>query len=339
MDPEAIAAALTHAARSVPNYSIVIETENLANGDLSDLEACLDSIRSQQVSPPPSALIIVNSGQVAPAILDALCWRYPDVTVHTSAAPLDYYEAKLAGLRQTTTDVVVFADSDLQYEPGWLATLLAPFANPDVAFVTGETRVAISGPYTFSVATTWLFPRRYATSAAPSLIANNCAVRRDSLLAHPFPIGLRLYRAQIRLHGRQLQRRGVVINRVPARGWHAPPAGPREWALRYLVSGADGVLAGGWEVGPDGSLREDDTIARRGRTWLVSLARKLTSSAARTLQAWGERPSTIFYAPLALPLSLAALTLFAVGGLSAVFGSRAAHDRMHAFEVGAGGVR
>lgn len=323
----------------VPSYSIVVETENLANGDLSDLEACLDSIRSQQVSLRPAALIIVNSGQVAPAILDDLSRRYADLTIHTSATPLDYYEAKLAGLRQATTDVVVFADSDLRYEPGWLSTLLAPFGDPNVSFVTGETRIEISGPYTFSVATTWLFPRRYGTGPAPSLIANNCAVRRDALVAHPFPVGLRLYRAQVRLHGRQLQRRGIAITRVRARGWHAPPAGAGEWALRYLVSGADGVMAGSWDVGADGSLRLHDTAVRRGRAWLTSVVRKLTSSVVRTLQAWWERPSTVVYAPVALPLSVVALTLFVLGGLGAVFGSRTAHNRMHAFEVGAGGVR
>ena len=53
-------------------YSVVVETENLANGELCDLEACLDSILAQRVPVPPAALVVVNSGQVAPALLDDL---------------------------------------------------------------------------------------------------------------------------------------------------------------------------------------------------------------------------------------------------------------------------
>jgi hypothetical protein len=323
----------------VLSYTVVIETENLANGDLSDLEACLDSIRAQHVSMPPAALLVINSGQVAATILDEVVRRYDSLTVHTSPTSLHYYDAKLAGARLASTDIVVFADSDLRYEQGWLAALLAPFAEPDVDFVTGETRVAITGPYTFSVATTWLFPRRYDAGPAPSLIANNCAVRREALLAHPFPQELPLYRTSITLHGRQLRQRDITIRRVPALGWHAPPHGAREWALRYLVSGADSVLAGTWDVGAGGALRRVDTTGRRARAWATSVARKLLSSVVRTQQAWAERPFTLFYAPVSLPLSLLALALFAGGGFSAVCGSRAAHERMHAFEVGAGGVR
>ena len=320
-------------------YAVVVETENLANGDLSDLEACLDSIRAQQVPVPPTAVIVVNSGQVAPALLDDLQRRYDGLVVHSTPHPLHYYDAKLEGARVTPTDVVVFADTDLQYEQGWLSALLAPFADPEVAFVTGETRVAITGAYTFSVATTWLFPRRYGSALAPSLIANNCAVRRDALLAHPFPGGLPLYRTQVTLHGRQMRQRGLRIRRVAARGWHAPPDGAREWALRYLVSGADSVLAGTWDVLDDGSLRRRNTLTTRSRAWVVGVARKLSSSAVRTLQAWRERPFTAVYAPLALPLSCVSVALFIVGGASAVCGSGAAHAWMQAFETDAGGVR
>ena len=323
----------------MPPYSVVVETENLANGDLSDLEACLDSIRTQAVPVPPAALIVVNSGQVASALLDDLKRRYDGLVVHTTPQALHYYDAKLEGARITPTDVVVFADADLKYEPGWLAALLAPFDDPAVDFVTGETRVAVHGPYTFSVATTWLFPRRYDGRLAPSLIANNCAVRREALLAHPFPQGLPLYRAQITVHGRQLQRRGQTVHRVRARGWHAPPDGVREWALRYLVSGADAVMAGTWDVMNDGALQRHNTALRRVRAWTNGVARKLSSSAVRTVQAWRERPFTVVYAPLSLPLSCVSVALFIVGGASAVCGSGAAHAWMQAFEADAGGVR
>lgn len=321
------------------SYSIVVETENLANGDLRELLACLDSIRAQEVPVPPAAVLLVNSGQVSAAVIEDLRRRDSGLTVHTVPTPLHYYAAKLEGARIATTDVVVFADTDLHYEKDWLAALLAPFTDPDVAFVTGETRVAIAGPYTFSVATSWLFARRFGHSLAPSLSANNCAVRRDVLLAHPFPHELPLYRAQITVHGRILHQRGFVIRRVAARGWHGEPDGVREWALRYLVSGADTVLAGTWEVRDDGTLSRRNTAWTRARGWAVAVARKLASSVVRTVQAWQEQPATLLYAPLALPISALGLALFVAGGFSAVCGSSAARRAMQGFDLSAGGVR
>lgn len=271
--------------------------------------------------------------------MDELRRHDSGLTIHTVSSPMHYYEAKLEGARLATSDLVVFADADLRYEQGWLAALLAPFSDPETAFVTGETRIAIGGPYTFSVATTWLFARHYGAAPAPSLSANNCAVRRDVLLANPIPHDLPLYRAQITVHGRMLRQRGFTLRRVTARGWHGPPDGAREWALRYLVSGADTVLAGTWQVREDGTLTSRNTTWTRVWTWTVAVTRKLVSSVVRTAQAWQERPATLAYAPVSLAVSVAGLALFIAGGFTAVCGSHVVRRRMEAFDVRAGGVR
>jgi glycosyltransferase involved in cell wall biosynthesis len=323
-----------------PTFSIVIETENLANGDLAELERCLDSLAAQGLDRlRPNEVIIVESGQVARGVLETVRMRYPWLSVHFSSRPMHYYEAKMEGARTATGELIVLADADVRYEPGWLASLLAPFEQAGTSFVSGETRIDITGPYTFSVATTWLFPRRYAPGDAASLIGNNAAVRRDALLDCPIPVQLPLYRAQIVLHGRMIKARGLRISRVRARGLHAPPAEIREWALRYAISGADSVKGATFHVSEDGRIEERSSLRIRLGAWLRLSARKGASSIVRTVQALAERPARIMYLPVALPISVAAFALFVAGGFSAVLGSDLAHRRMNAFESAAGGIK
>lgn len=322
-----------------PTFSIVIETENLANAQRSDLEACLDSIAAQRLDRRrPNEVIIVESGQVAHDVLDDVRAKYPWLTVHVSPTALHYYDAKLTGVRLATGEVVVFADSDLVYEAGWLEALLAPFNRTDTSFVSGETRVDITGPYTFSVATTWLFPRRYASGTARSLIANNAAVRRSALLACPFPTGVPLFRAQVVLHGRVVRASAMTILQVQAKGLHAPPAGAEEWALRFAIAGADAVHAGTYVL-DHGNVVQQSTMGRRAAAWLRTSLRKVVSSFVRTMQALVEAPGRVVYLPVALPISAAGLLLFAAGGLSAVVESDVVYRRMKVFERASGGVR
>jgi GT2 family glycosyltransferase len=46
--------------------------------------------------------------------------------------------ARNAGLRRSSADIVAFTDDDVQVTPSWLAELVAPFADPAVACVTGQ---------------------------------------------------------------------------------------------------------------------------------------------------------------------------------------------------------
>jgi glycosyltransferase involved in cell wall biosynthesis len=322
-----------------PTFSIVVETENLANGELADLEACLSSIEAQDLERHrPNEVLLVDGGRIDPGILDRIREKYSWIRIHVSSTPLHYYEAKMLGTRLATGDLVVFADSDMVYARGWLEALLKPFERVGVDFTSGETRIAIRGPYSFSVATTWLFPLTYSRTEATSFIANNAAVRRSALLATPFPTELPLYRAQIVLHGETLRREGHTIVNVPARGFHSPPAGAHEWILRFAISGADSVRAATYEVGERAIIRQRSTAVRRLGAWGRTCGRKMGSSLLRTIQAVVERPARMLYLPVALPLSCAALLLFAGGGLTAVLGSEMTYRRMRAFEAAAGGV-
>jgi glycosyltransferase involved in cell wall biosynthesis len=320
-------------------FSIVIETENLAKGDLTNLEACLASMASQDLDVHlANDVVLIDSGHVPSGVLDSVRAKYPWIQVHVSTRPLHYYAAKMLGARLVTGEVVVFADSDMVYARGWLDAQLRPFERPDVSFTSGETYVDIRGPYTFSLATTWIFPVKYDRKAPPSLNANNAAARRSALLAIPFPTGLPLYRAQVVLHGASLRQQGKTIVQVAARGTHAPPASALGWALRFAVLGADSVLASCYVIDQSGAISYSPTFDRKLRGWLRSFARKAGASVLRTAQALSDRPARAVLLPLSLPISLAALLMFVAGGLTAVLGLQAVYRWMRAFEAAAGSV-
>ena len=316
------------------SFSIVLETENLAKGEVTDLDACLASLDAQALDVRrANEVLLVDCGQVAAPTLEALRAKYPWIRVHIAPELLHYYEVKMLGAGLVTGEVLVLADSDLVYDPGWLQAHVAAFDDPGIAFTSGETRIAIRGPYTFSLATTLFFPIRYRGATAPSLIGNNAAARRTALLARPFPYSLPLYRAQSALHGASLRDHRLSIAQVAARGTHAPLESPGAWALRYAISGADSVAAACYDVTPDGGFVYRGSIGRRLRSFGRVLVRKIGSSVVRSVDACVEAPTRIVYLPIALVISAGALLLFTAGAVTSMVGSRAVSRWIRAFET------
>jgi hypothetical protein len=67
----------------------------------------------------------------------------------------EYYELKNAGARKAIGDVIVFLDSDVIPEPGWLARLIEPFADEDVGVVAGNSYLDPQGFYGKTFALAW----------------------------------------------------------------------------------------------------------------------------------------------------------------------------------------
>src|SRR5437763_6200178 len=57
------------------------------------------------------------------------------------APGLEYYELKNLGVREAGGDLLIFVDSDVLPEAGWLAHLLAPLSDPSISVVGGNTYV------------------------------------------------------------------------------------------------------------------------------------------------------------------------------------------------------
>ena len=154
-----------------------------------------------------------------------------------------YCKLKNAGASISHGDIVIFLDSDVIPEPGWLSAMLTAFVNPGVSVVVGNTYVDYSDSRTYSktMALTWMFPLRDATdelTVSSWFYANNVAFRRDTFLSRQFPDVPGLIHAPARLLVERLRRDSVTIwHAAGARASHPPPNGAVHFMMRALSAG------------------------------------------------------------------------------------------------------
>jgi glycosyltransferase involved in cell wall biosynthesis len=314
---------------TLPSFSVIIETENLATAELAGLMRCLEALAAQTPSPAvANEVLILESGDVPPALIEQLCATYPWLTVRRIEAGTDYYAAKMKGVAMTTGEVLILADSDCIYEPNWLQNLLTPFATqPDVQVVAGETMTTIpprsglwagfSGAYSLAMAIVYIFPN---WSLQPGLrkshyyFCNNVAFRRSCLLEHPIPAHLPLYRGNCVVHALTLMRCGVTIWRQPqSRASHAAPNGWSHFFWRFLLLGYDALSVYRLRRQPVERLSPRPAwLADLGAVGKIAFL-KLKTVGRRSLTVLTQDPRRILDIPLALPITVAALTLFFTG--------------------------
>ena len=290
----------------LPSFSIVVETENLALTDIAGLEESLDSLAVQQPSPSQAnEVIVIESGDVPAALRDRLTNKYPWVRFVLSESDLSYVGAKVEGARRATGEIVLYADSDCVYEPGWIRSMLAPFAAyRDLCVLAGETGIRGEGPYALAMALTFFFDGHTGGKdlyQLPLYYFNNAAFRRRFLLENPPPTDETFYRGGIALHIAELCKNGHTIWWQPrARAHHAPPKGLVTWFWRYLLMGWDHVA-----IRRATMDRWQTTRRVRVSRW-TKLKRRLNSNLVR-------KPIRALYLPLALPIAAASTGLVYLG--------------------------
>ena len=213
---------------------------------------------------PRHELLIVSGAKGVEALAAEFQRRVPesfDVKVHVSEG-LEYYPLKNFGARLANGDFLLFVDSDVLPEQGWLAHLLGSFARPDVRVVCGQTFVEPSGFYSRAFALGWSYQLRDKSAgfvAPRKFYANNIVFRADVFRESPFPsVGPRSRGACSAL-GRTLASRGIRVWENRRTGVdHPPPAWFRHMAVRALVHGRDYYLG----QGPERSLRGVATAVR-----------------------------------------------------------------------------
>lgn len=157
-----------------------------------------------------------------------------------------YYEQKNLGARAARGGFVVFLDSDVIPEPGWLSRLLDSFADPRVEVVCGNCFLDTGDLVSKSLALAWFFPLRDGREVLvrqDSFFANNVAFRREVAANYPFVPLEGSSRGACRLLARRLTAdgRGLFVN-TAARVSHPAPNGLRHLLLRGLAQGRDNLL-------------------------------------------------------------------------------------------------
>jgi glycosyltransferase involved in cell wall biosynthesis len=308
--------------KSPISFSIIIETENLASADLPGLFSSLDALEQQTLSPlQANEVLMVETGDVPPALLDTIRAQYPWVSIQRIDAGLEYYQAKMRGIELTTGEAVVLCDSDCVYNDQWLAAMLAPFASDDVQMVAGETSLDITGPYGLAMALTYIFPRyshRDQIQPTGGYFCNNVVFRRSLITQVPIPGELPLYRGNCVIHAHQLATHHHQIWQQPqARALHAPPNGFSHFVSRFLMLGYDALCVSRLAANPMAKVAPDQPTPMRPARDLVVAGLLFV----RQLKTFGQRLGLILrediryalYLPLALPISLVAMGLYGLG--------------------------
>lgn len=118
--------------------------------------------------------------------VDAFLARHLPAAIRLRIPGLTYYKGKNQILQRARGELVVFADSDVRYEPGWLQALVDSFS-PAVDAVVGRTRFEPGFLSRVCEVSDWASTRPRSGPAEPFIIANNLALRRSSCRGYRFP--------------------------------------------------------------------------------------------------------------------------------------------------------
>jgi hypothetical protein len=228
-----------------------------------------------------------------------------------------YYDLKNYGVVKSKGDIIVFADSDIVPESGWLRALVGHLdENPDIGVVAGYTYITPIDFVNRAFAAGWFFPLRpdsiETSEPANFLFANNCAYRRNVFLSHPFRVE---NNGETRgACGRQLQelkKNGFrTVNSTLALAGHPAPNGLRRIVVRALAEGRDHAL---------GVIKRNKTTSvlrffkmpfrRIGKTiWNVA-----SDESRRKIK------SNIIEAPAIVLFMIAYYAIYISGGVAAIF--------------------
>lgn len=157
-------------------FSVIIEWENAKLSGLDRAREMLFSLGGQikELDPArwqlPELVILYDDQAIAPDLIAGVLNSAMGSAPPLSALKLipvtgkRYYELKNFGATQTEADFLVFIDSDVIPEPGWLVALLGAFEQPGVDVACGNTYVDAHDLYTRAFALFWFFPLRTSGS-------------------------------------------------------------------------------------------------------------------------------------------------------------------------------
>jgi glycosyltransferase involved in cell wall biosynthesis len=305
---------------------MILETANLELADLAVLNRCLDSIARQDIDITTAReVLMVHSGDVPSELVQRLSGNYAWLDVLNVPQETGYGQAKMIGVAQTTGDIIVFFDSDCDYEPGWLRGLLGGLADhPDVGLLGGETMM--SSDTALGLAASVLFTFESFTHGTKiyqhrRVHLNSVAVWRQILVDHPieaYPNVLAAGGISTTMLARSIREGGKKVARQPlSRAIHAPPNGFRHFFWRFLSMGHDAVNFYRLEAAQrkENDRREPEIGALILRFFGLA-AERIRETVKKLSFILKEQPRRWLLLPLALPLLLLGIGLQVTGYIS-----------------------
>lgn len=303
--------------------SIIVEWENAVLSELQRARDMLHRMQAQVLARSDDRfeiIVIYNPEQVQRGLIeDVLATDARAELKHAFrlvAAPgMHYYDLKNEGARLAAGDVIVFLDSDVVPDDGWLDGLLGVLeANPGVNVVTGSYYV---DPVDFvgrAFAINWFFSLRPAQGEigpGAKFFANNVAFRKAFFLERRFPAMPRgSTRGACGMLAKIILAEGQTIIRQPASSVsHPAPNGATHIVLRALAQGRDSAFKHRHRMNP---------LNNSVRIWLRVLKRALIRVPYRTIRDHGKVGMLIWQVPAAMLLMIGYYLLVGVGGQAAI---------------------
>jgi len=240
---------------SFPTLSIVLEWENAKSSELGRARDMLAMLLAQlkQLSPrfrgPPEIILVYDSGDgAAESVLEQVKGEMTGFQGVIRALPtsgLDYYEQKNLGASEARSDLILFLDSDVIPEEGWLESLITALLEEDADVSGGCAHMPTGSFYEKSFAAFWFFPVRGEMphrEVYGAFAANNVLFKTNVAREHPFPKTDQI-RGRCLVLARSLRETGHKIVMEPnARVTHPAPNGFSHFVKRSLCDGQSQVL-------------------------------------------------------------------------------------------------
>lgn len=156
------------------------------------------------------------------------------------ATGIHYYEVKNFGVKNSSpNEIIMFVDSDIVPDDGWLVGMLESFENPDVKVVTGLTYVGLHNiiAKVLSLISFQPLPDKDHLYENYHFYGQNSAFRRKTFLEHPFPT-INTFHGSADLLINDLVKNNIKIYRQPkSKADHPMPITLREFVTWGLVQG------------------------------------------------------------------------------------------------------
>lgn len=238
-----------------PTLSVVIEWENIRNSEkargaemLRRLFGQLTAIENRFAEAPEIILVHNTDDRSAGQILAEIkAGQTFSGGVRTCPCNgLDYYDKKNYGAHEACGEAILFVDSDVIPEDGWLEALLDCYVEEKPDVVAGGTYIHGPSLYDRAFAIFWFFPteadyRSQSRGPCAYFFANNVMFRAGAFRPVVFP-DAPLVRGRCTMLADMILRSGQSIILEPrARTQHPPPNGVKHFICRALCEGQDNM--------------------------------------------------------------------------------------------------